>query len=941
MSRRSTHNQHAASQTSSTQHIAGMDTQSMTLVQTKLQLPHLPLRTIKRDQLWKHLDASMDYKISLVSTPAGFGKTTLVSQWITARNATTAWVTLDTDDNDPLRFWRYLIAACQRFLPESEATALSLSLLSPTIATPFTFPTLENVVTSLLNELMQLNQQAILVLDDYAVITENIIHKTLTTFLERLPPAIHVILISRSEPPLPLLRWRARGEIYDLNTTDLRFSREEIATFFEQELTLSLSVQALQHLDTLLEGWAAGLRLIALNLRNKHSVQEVEQYILNLSAEQRSIQAYFVDEILASQPEAAQSFLLQTSILSRLSASLVDDVMDRSDSATLITSLELAGLFIEVLDIPTEVERWYRYSSLFTEVLQHEARHRLGEDTLKKLASKASQWFEEHNMHIQAVEMALQAQDGERVAQLMEESILTTHSNTSEKIYTATDFHDFCRCLELLPEEVLARHPHLCFSYANARLYTYVLGEVPLTAENMQRLERCLDMAEASWRSSNNTIHLGEVLAFRALITQQYGYMEKALQLAKQALDYLPIEQSQWYMACRGVLGAGLISTGQLHEARQLFQHRMSINNRAFTRPGVILFSKICIEQAEFRQATASLEQILIEAREDKDRDDIADAQLGLAKISYAQNALATAQQQAQEALELARQLVHEEAIIHAEMVLVAIQHAHGTTVAALQQLMHKLAWVKPNGIPMRSQFFYEILAAQAQLQLASGDLVAVERWVQSRKDYAESLPRVQQEKEEFLMARWFISQKQAQDALELLTPILDAAKQAGRIRNSLECQLMMAQAHAMLKQQQTARSLLLEVVAHAGPENYQRLFLDQGPAMVALLQALLPHIQATHQSVFVKKVLRAFSNPGSINNTSSSVLIEALSPQEQRVLRLLVSGRKNPEIAAELVVSTNTVKTHIQNIYRKLNVENRVEASEVARQLNLLQEFS
>jgi LuxR family transcriptional regulator, maltose regulon positive regulatory protein len=277
-----------------------------------------------------------------------------------------------------------------------------------------------------------------------------------------------------------------------------------------------------------------------------------------------------VSEILATQPEPLQRFLLQTSVLSRLSGSLCDALTEREDSASLLEFMEQAGLFLEALDVSEAAERWYRYHALFAEAMQAEARRRLGVSALRALSHKASRWFEQHEMPVDAVEAALQAQDVERIAELIKRLVEAQHLNSKGEHFIIGEYHTLCRWLEHLPEDVLKRHPALCFSFANALWYTFVLGEIPLSPAKVLRIEQCLHMAQEGWQRASNTPRLGEVFAFRALLARQYGAIEEAVKLAHQSLAYLPEDTSMWGMISLGVLGTSVLHSGQLNVARQM-----------------------------------------------------------------------------------------------------------------------------------------------------------------------------------------------------------------------------------------------------------------------------------------------------------------------------------------------------------------------------------
>jgi len=442
---------------------------ALPLLETKLHPPLLPVKLVKRTRLLEQLDASLTCKLTLLLAPAGSGKTTLVNQWLSIHlpnakdksptNPVLAWLSLDAGDNDPLRFWRYLMTACLKLLvPEQQTSGqAALALLSPLNPSPFEPPALDLALTQLLNALASSPFEGLLVLDDYHAISDSRVHETLALFIDYLPATIHVLLLSRSEPPLPLLHWRARGEVCELQTSDLRFSTQETAAFFHQALPLELSQTALSRLDTRLEGWAAGLRLLTLTLSKRRTPQAIEQALLSLGAPDesadRSLLDYFVSEILETQPEPMQRFLLQTSVLTRLCASLCAAVTRNEKSVAQLEAIEHAGLFLEALEGPGG---WYRYHALFAAAMRHEAGRRLGEEALRELSLQASAWYEQEALLTEAIEAAFLARDMERVARLIER---VHEQNFSEP-------QTMLRWLEQLPEAVVREHPMLCFLFA-------------------------------------------------------------------------------------------------------------------------------------------------------------------------------------------------------------------------------------------------------------------------------------------------------------------------------------------------------------------------------------------------------------------------------------------------------------------------------------------
>ncbi|MBO0783335.1 MAG: transcriptional regulator, partial [Ktedonobacteraceae bacterium] len=366
------------------------------LLEPKLHAPRLQAALVARERLFARMQSGLERKLTLLCAPAGSGKTTLAGQWLNERRThaqmlPVAWIALDNGDNDPIRFWRYVITACQRFHP-GLGRAL-LAQLSAGLSLSFELPSLETVLTPLLNEMARVGCSGILILEDYHLITEARIHETLIFFLDYLPENMHVVVLTRSEPPFPLARWRARGELCEVLAADLRFSQEESASFFQQvqiSPAPTFSEEALRRLNERVEGWAAGLRLLALALQGSTREQEFESALANFTGDQRSLQEYFVMEVLNAQPETLQNFLLRTSVISRLTGSLCDAVVERHGSARLLESVERAGLFLELLD---GSGGWYRYHALFAEAMRVEARRRLGNDAMRLLYLRASQWY--------------------------------------------------------------------------------------------------------------------------------------------------------------------------------------------------------------------------------------------------------------------------------------------------------------------------------------------------------------------------------------------------------------------------------------------------------------------------------------------------------------------------------------------------------------------
>jgi LuxR family maltose regulon positive regulatory protein len=907
------------------------------LLAPKLRPPHPRSSLVIRERLLAQLDASQELKLTLLSAPAGFGKTTLVSQWVSVQGkqspsqpqphrSPVAWVALEPADNDLIRFWRYVMTACVAF----QADAPFAQFLAPQ-SRPFTRRSLEMLLATFVNELASLAYGGILVLEDYHVIHVPAIHEMMTFLIDHLPPTLHIILITRTDPPLPLARWRARDELHEVHAADLRFSDEEASTFLQQTLPLPLSSEALQRLEAHTEGWPAGLRLVTLALHGRTSTQEIERFLMTFTGGHRHILEYLVTEVLSTQPEPLQQFLLQTTILPRLTAPLCDALTGKDDSARLLEQLERANLFLVPLD---ESGQWYRYHALFAEAMQHEACRRLGEETLLALHARASTWYEQRGMLNDAVEAAFSARQFTRVITLIGGVLGPEHFTRLQEYYTLR------RWLEQLPEEVLATFPDLCFMYANMLVF------VPDQSSPNQsdQFEKPLRAAERAWQAEGNRAKLSMVMALRALLAKMQGNTSLSLTLAQEALEHLPEDAVPWRSISMGVKGSAELQAGQLYTAQQTLQSAYALSeqaaNKHAARANMIMLADTYRGQGRLHQANESYRQALATA--EKDPGDKGAALLGLAQLAYEWNDLEMAERQAGETLAINEQLADEELQIHASLVLIRVLHARQQTDEARQlltSLLERLLSYKPPAL------YREVLAQQARLQLDAGDFAAVQRWLPL---YAlrpgDALPRPQQEQEALLQARLLIAQGEHEQACKLLARWQREAHEAGRLYHELEMSILTSLAFFHDKQFTKARQLLREVLTSACIEGYQRLFLDEGDALAALLRATLTDLTDDVSALYARMLLQTLTrtqpeqvNAPAVPSPVSGELLEPLSPQEQNVLRLLVAGRSNPEIAGELIVSINTVKAHVKSIYRKLDVHNRVEASEVARHLKLL----
>jgi LuxR family maltose regulon positive regulatory protein len=903
------------------------------VLQTRLALPHLPVQPVRRERLVRRLDQALTHRLTLISAPAGFGKTTLVADWLVQRQVQPgfprlAWRALTGSDDDPRRFWRAVFSACQ---------ALDVAL-GPDVLTLLHPPTppWEALLTLFLNTLAGRSAPGILVLEDYHALSEPTIHTTLSFVLEHLPATLHVIILTRSDPPLPLARLRARHDLVELRAADLRFTPAEIETFFQQSGLAMLDHAAIRQATARTEGWAVGLRLLALALQGQDQ-QTAQRYLSAFSGSHRSVLDYLAADVVGALPPHLKQFLLLTAGLECLCGPLCDAVLgiaepESSDGAEgdsysrlILEELVRANLFLVPLD---DAGHWYRYHALFAEALQHEARLQLGADHLREVACRASRWYAAHAMPVDAVEMALAAEAFDAAAHLIAQVVAPG--------LVGNDYHTLRRWITRLPEAVLRQYPALALRAAIATLFTSD-RYAPQTAAGIYPL---LALAEQGWQADGDTARLGEVYAVRALVLWFQWDLPQACAAARRALALLPPDNAEWRGICLLFVGLETLLDGHPVAAQQTLLEALALCRARGNSYGVVdtllLLGEAALAQGTLRQAAAWYRQALDELGHTPMEAGQAQlrrgrALLGLATLDLEWNALDAAETQACEALAIGQALPDEQLLVDSTILVARIEHAHGAPEAARQRL-HSL--IAQTGRPL---VWRAAAGWIAHLALRDGDLPTAQRWFAGLTVH-DDIPRTQQEREALVAARLHLAQGDLAAARALLESWYADATASGRGQSLLEIGVLQALVLQAQGAAAAAQTRLLEVLAQAQREGYRRLFLDEGAPLLDLLRTLL----TTEDSAALRTELRHLlvaaqsSSPHAPDTSAGAGLIEPLSPQEQRVLRLLADGLSNAEIAQALVVSPNTVKTHLRNLYRKLDVADRRAARAVARQLDL-----
>lgn len=809
------------------------------------------------------------------------------------------------------------MAACEAFSPNAGRTIFPL-LESPQRDLAEVIP------AALINALAHEEKEKpyILVLDDYHTITSQVIHDSLAYLIDHLPAALHLILITRHDPPLPLARLRARDNLNEFRNNDLRFSRTEIQRFFEQSIHLSLPETTLDHLESRTEGWCAGLRLIALALLRRDP-QEIDSFLQSLGGTHRPILDYLVTDVLFAQTAEIQAFLLQTCFLKRLTGSLCDVVTGSTDSAERLEELEATNVFLVALG-----GGWYRYHPLFAEAMQHYARHRLDETDHQARLERASIWFEQHGFLAEAIDAALDAHAFSRAASLIEHLLSDDFPN---ELVTLRGW------IERLPEDMLQDHPEIAFTYAVTILFTPE-RHLPAT---LALLENPLRIAEQHWEAEGKNERLGQLAALRALAYMWQSDTTKAYAFANEALRWLPEHHTTiWRGAALLLASNEALDAGQLYDAqRSILEARAlceATRNREGTRAAMFIHGCICYEQGQLHQAFYLFQQVLAQVQSDNQYGFLSDrgyALWGLGAVEFEWNNLDAAFHHADEAAQIGRQIADRRMEIDATILLARIDHARGQS----EQAQHRLEALI--SIAQAPDLFWRVQFWQARLALAGRNLPVVELWRarQSwRQQYVPELTPGLLKQETLLMARLHLLEGRPEATRDDLEQCRDEAHAAGWTRAELEASLLLVQVYHSQGDAESARSLLNRTLVLAQPENIRRLFLDEGEPLAAAIRAALPDIADKRLLSFARVLLVDHTQTGQ-HFGSADALPDPLSAQEQRVLRLLAAGLSNGEIAQELVVSVNTIKSQLKSIYRKLNVGSREEAREAAHDFRLL----
>ncbi len=895
------------------------------ILATKLLIPPVGATVVSRPYLLERLDESLTRKLTLVSAPAGFGKTALLSEWIRQRELPAAWLSLEDGDNDAVRFLAYVVAAVNTLAPTIDNTILS----------EFHLPQPQSVrqaLHALINQLAGISRHFVLVLDDYHVIQTQAIHDALTFLLDHLPPGMHVIIATRADPPLPLSRLRGSGQLMELRAADLRFRLEEVNRFVGQATGLPLQDEDVAALTAYTEGWIAGLQMTTLTLQGQ---QDVSGFVRSLTGSNRYILDYLSEEVLQCQSEAIQTFLLQTAILGHLCSSLCDAVTHHHDSQIMLENLERANLFV----VPMDDERcWYRYHRLFADLLVKRL-HQVQPDQVSELHRRASLWYERHDNLPEAIEHALLANDHERAGHLIE--------TITESMWGRGEHATLLRWLNTLPDPLVHSWPQLCIVQA---LAFFMAGRFEETDQHLQTAERLLALSsgEGSERYSEGKLshreQVGMIATIRALMASFQGDTSTVVLRARQALDCLPERNTMWRSNAAVALGNAHTLRWEWSAAHQAFTQahtagKMTGNFYQMLLAAVKL-ATIQVYQGQLQRSMALCQQYAQRLNE------VGMPQVAIAGSLFAvyadilreQNRLDEALIQANQSIRISEQANHIAGTMVGYLTLAKIFLSKGDWVGVDEAIDHFDRLTPPNDV-IPIWIIGSGVYWKTRVWIAQGQWGAIEQLFQEfavgKDDRAVESGEVYPEfGKDLAFIHWLIVQQELGEAAARLESMYRVATSTGSVWFEIELSILQALVFYAERDVERAMTILEHALSLAEPEGFFRMFVDRGLSMPTLLyeaaaRGIVPE--------YVGSLLAALPVSETTTSKRHVQIVEPLSEREIEVVRLMAAGASNSEIAQQLVIATNTVKKHVNHIFGKLSVTSRTQAVVRARQLGLL----
>jgi LuxR family transcriptional regulator, maltose regulon positive regulatory protein len=897
---------------------------------TKFKIPQVRPDLLHRPRLIERLNEALDREVTLVCTPAGFGKTTLLAEWAANARCRVAWLSLDHEDNDPMRFWRYVILALHGISEPIGESIPELADLPAGLSS-------RGLVTALVNELESASDPVAVIIDDYHAIESEAIHDDMAFLLSHLPPMLHVLITSRADPPLPLARMRARGQMAELREADLRFTPEEVSVLFLEVWELDLSAEAVAALEGRTEGWAVGLQLAALSL---HERANADAFLEAFTGTHRYVLDYLSEEVLERQPEDVKRFLLRTSILDRLSGPLCEAVTGDSEGQRMLERIERANLFLVPLD---DDRRWYRFHHLFSDLLRARLK-REGTVRISELYARAADWCEEQGLLDEAIRYAIASGDWRGAARLVEERLDDTLRHGEE----AT----LARWLSLLPEEALRSVPALCLAQ----------GQMQLHLGHLDSAERFVEDAERG-AASGVSIRQGvpttggivaeapaAIAIMRGELSAMRGDGEATAARARSALVLMSEQErgprlwARWLLACADWM-SGRIADAERAFSALVVEGRTPGDQYPVTSTGSTL-ARVQRARGELNAALRTYRDGLrfITEQGSVSAHHAGEPHVGIAQVLYERDQLDEAYPHLLEGIELSRQVLVLRERDRGLATLAWIQQAWGDPGAAIET-MNEACRMYPS--EDAASLFNPAPSERARLLLAQGRVEQATRWVEERGLMAADEVAYPRELELLVLARVLRARSEPDLALDILERLDALARSQGRSGSLIQIRAVRALALQSAGDHPGALSIVAEALALGQPEGYVRVFADEGPEMAALLRSL---VASRHRGrvtnltaaamQHLNRVFLAFKHHGPQGEEGvrmSTELVDPLTERELEVLRLLAAGERNNDIARELVVTLETVKKHVSHILGKLGAASRTQAVARARELGLI----
>lgn len=894
------------------------------LLATKTYFPQPIAGRVDRARLRERLDQALanECRLILVSAVAGSGKSTLLADWVAAAALPCAWFSLDAQDNQPFLFWAYLIVAVQRHAP-GFARDLLAELLSPQPPPP------EWLLAEFINRAAELPGRTVIVLDDYHLIENPAIHDSLVFLIEHLPKTLLIAICTRSDPPMPLSRWRVRGYLAEVRLKDLRFSSPETQDFLHRFMKLNLTEAEIASLEARTEGWVAGLQLAALALQELVEAYDQEaqkNFITRFSANNQYILDYMTSEVLAYLPEESQHFLLQTSILKQLSAPLCQAVTGNPDSAEILATLVRKNLFL----IPLDAEgTWRRFHHLFAEMLRMRL-ERLGAATIAPLHLAAAQWYEQAGQVDNSLYHALQAGAVDYAVDII-------LKNWLQAIYGGLP-NQILGWLAALPLGVVQEHPGLSLALAWTE---WVRGQAQAAQarsdEAQQAYARWLALGKdpsPQWASLP-----AEVATIRAMVAVRFERFDAALAYAAQAIQMLSADKTHTRAFGLALMAraAALRETWQIEPAIETYDQVIEVllqagNLVALGASGIGL-GRLFQSQGRLAQAADFYRDLLARVGPNASSAAVGLLQVGLGEVLYEQNDLEQAAALLRPVWDRTERRGFWELVAYSYLLQARLLRAAGQTDVAIAVLREGADSLRRSD-PV--DYLQEIQSLLAVYLAEGGQVAEARRLLPELPALGERLPGLSVGARLLNQARVSLVSGQAEAVLAFAAQFERGAAAVGSRRWQMEALLLQALAQAGLGKRAAAQPALQQSLALAQPQGYLRLFLDGGEAVRELLVGLYPTVTDPALAEFARRILEEFPARHESLPATPSQLVEPLTEREVQVLRLLSLGLSNAAVAGQLVISLATVKTHIRHIFEKLGVENRVEALNKAKDLHL-----